>query len=134
MAKKSKRIKGVYLRGKTYWYAKQVDGTRRFISLHTRDEAEAISRAAQAKGESSFKSGESFDSDFLRYQTTKQSTDRHTVRTQEWMKTVMRQFSAHVSNKPASRVTEDDVAGFYREIRRRLSENGARSYMRAVIF
>jgi len=132
MPKKSKRIKGIYLRGNTFWYAKQVKGKRIFISLHTSDESEAISRAAQTKGEATFKAGESFDSDFLRYESAKQSIDSHTARTQEWMKTVMRQFSAYVSNKPAHLVTEADVAGFYREIRKRLTENGARSYMRAV--
>ena len=132
MARKSTRIKGIYLRGKTYWYAKQVGGKRRFISLQTSEEAEAISRAAQAKAESAFKSGDSFDTDFQRYLTAKQSTDRHTARTREWMKTVLKQFSAHVSNKPARRVTEEDVAAFYGNLRKRLTENGARSYMRAV--
>jgi hypothetical protein len=41
------RIKGLYLRGEIYWFAKQVNGRRRMVSLETRDYVEAVQRARE---------------------------------------------------------------------------------------
>jgi hypothetical protein len=41
------KVKGIYLRGDTYWFAKQVNGRRSFISLETGDYVAALQRARE---------------------------------------------------------------------------------------
>ena len=41
------KVKGIYLRGGVFWYARQVNGRRTWISLETNDYAEAVQRARE---------------------------------------------------------------------------------------
>ena len=41
------KVKGIYLRGGVFWYTRQVNGRRTWISLETNDYAEAVQRARE---------------------------------------------------------------------------------------
>ncbi len=47
MLKRTGKIRGIYLRGEVYWFAKQVNGCRSHITLETRDYAESVQRAQE---------------------------------------------------------------------------------------
>ena len=47
MLKRTGKIRGIYLRGEVYWFAKQVNGRRSRITLETRDYAESVQRAQE---------------------------------------------------------------------------------------
>jgi integrase len=127
-----KIAKGIYLRGATYWYARQVDRKRTFISLQTSDEQEAIKRVAEVKTSGVLVVQESFDEDIARFLAAKQSLEKHTERSAKWFEDTLKQFSKFVANKPANRVTEADVIAFYKNLRKRVAETTAKSYMGAI--
>jgi hypothetical protein len=139
-----KIARGIYLRGKTYWYRVQIDGQRRSVSLKTDDEAEAITRAALFKRDETFDAvqkakGTTFTAEVERYLASKKQTFQHYARTTEWSKGALKQFAAHIHEKNVKNVTPDDIRSFYAALRKRvkpngelLSENSARAYVRAV--
>ena len=141
----SKLHKGIYLRGKTYWFAVQEAGKRMFISLQTDDASVAITRANLAKVNAPIpqaKEGhkaDTFDETVTKYLASKEGTEKHVMRTAKWARLALKQFSAYIKNKQVKSVSTDDVEGFYAMLRKRIkadgkpmSENSARSYLRAV--
>jgi integrase len=123
---------GIYKRGKTFWFAKQVKGERFFVSLETKDEAEAVKRAATIKTSGALEVRETFDKEVVRFIATKKGMGKHTERSTKWFQDTLKQFSTHVQNRPCAKVTENDVESFYIDLRTRLAETTARSYMGAV--
>ncbi len=124
--------KGIIRRGKVFWYRTQTDGKRLQISLQTEDENIAIQRVSQIKTSGALTVAESFDDDIRQFIAAKQSVERHTERSTKWFEETLKQFSKYVKNKPAHRVTEKDVVGFYNDLRRRVAETTAKSYMGAI--
>jgi hypothetical protein len=61
------RVKGIYLRGITYWFAKQVNGRRSFVSLETEDYVEAVQRAREIKGSPELQPAQSFTAEVERF-------------------------------------------------------------------
>ena len=51
-------VKGIYLRGKTYWFAKMIASKRNFVSLETSDLSEAIRRAQDLRDNPVLESGD----------------------------------------------------------------------------
>jgi integrase len=140
-----KLAQGIYKRGNTFWYRIQENGKRRAISLATDDVSIAITRAALAKANAPVpvaKEGhqtETFTDTIGKYIASKESTEKHTRNTSKWARLALNQFAKFVKNKQAKSVTTEDVEGFYGMLRKRtlkngkpLSENSARSYIRAV--
>ena len=130
--KSSQRLKGLQKRGESWEYRRQLNGKREYYVLETTDEAEAIRRVAMLQTANSFQSRDDFQNDIERYLTFKKDTDKHTELTSEWSKGVLEQFGKFVGNKPARNVQDDDILAFYKMLRRRMTENGANSYIRAV--
>ena len=142
---KTKLAQGIYKRGNTFWYRIQENGKRRAISLGTDDVSTAITRASLAKAHAPIpapKEGhqtETFDDTVTKYLAGKEATEKHTRNTSKWARLALKQFSSFIKNKQAKSVTTEDVEGFYAMLRKRflkngkaLSENSARSYIRAV--
>lgn len=51
-------MKGIYLRGRVYWFAKMIAGKRNFVSLETEDLAEALRRAQDLRDNPVLESGD----------------------------------------------------------------------------
>jgi hypothetical protein len=51
------KVKGLYLRGSTYWYARQLNGKRDFVSLETSDPLEAVKAIAALNGAEALSDG-----------------------------------------------------------------------------
>ena len=78
------KVKGVYLRGNTYWFAKQVNGRRSFISLETDDYVAAVQRAREIVDAPELQPAQSFRAEVdrahpkiqIRYQSLQQNERR----------------------------------------------------------
>lgn len=70
-------LRGIYLRGNTYWLAQQVNKKRSYVSLETGDMAEAIKKAADIRGADVLDDGSALEHVVDRYIA-------HCVRTGEW--------------------------------------------------
>jgi queuine/archaeosine tRNA-ribosyltransferase len=123
---------GIIRRGKVFWYRSQKDGRRLQISLQTDDEKIAIQRVSQIKTSGALTITETFDDNIRQFITAKQSVERHTERSTKWFEETLKQFSKYIQNKPGHKVTEADVVGFYNDLRNRVAETTAKSYMGAV--
>lgn len=60
------RIKGLYLRGDIYWFAKQVNRRRSMVSLETRDYVEAVQRAREIMDAPELQPAQSFRAEVAR--------------------------------------------------------------------
>jgi site-specific recombinase XerD len=137
-----KIAQGIYLRGKTYWYTVQEKKKRRFISLKTSNEVEAIERAARAKRDETLAitvKKDTFSEEIARYLESKRQTAEHGARTTESSGGALRQFAVHVNEKSVKNITPDDVRGFLGAVRKRvkpngnpMSENSVHTYFRAL--
>lgn len=127
-----KIAKGIIRRGNVLWYRAQKDGKRIQISLQTIDEEEAIKRVAQIKTNGVLEAQESFDEDIAKFLASKVSLEKHTERSTDWFEDTLKQFSKYVGNKPANQIREQDVIGFYKDLRSRVAETTAKSYMGAI--
>jgi len=123
---------GIYKRGKVFWFAKQIKGERSFISLGTKDEAEAIKRVSSIKTSGVLEAQETFDKEVARFIVAKKAMGKHTERSTKWFEDTLKQFSKHVQNRPCAKVGEKDVESFYMDLRTRLAETTAKSYMGAI--
>jgi len=61
------RVKGIYLRGRTYWLAKQVNGRRSFVSLETEDYVSAVQRAREIMDSPELQPAQSFTAEVERF-------------------------------------------------------------------
>jgi hypothetical protein len=71
------RVKGVYLRGSTYWFAKQVNGRRSFVSLETGDYVAALQRAREISESPDLQPAQSFTAKVERF--LRQNTRRTAI-------------------------------------------------------
>ena len=70
-------VKGIYLRGNVYWFAKMIAGKRNFVSLETDDISVAIARARELKDNPVLESGDILIHVVDRYV-------KHSVKNGEW--------------------------------------------------
>jgi hypothetical protein len=71
------RVKGIYLRGRTYWLAKQVNGRRSFVSLETEDYVAAVQRAREIMDSPELRPAQSFTAEVERFLKHKFETNRY---------------------------------------------------------
>ena len=71
------RVKGIYLRGRTYWLAKQVNGRRSFVSLETEDYVAAVQRAREIMDSPELQPAQSFTAEVERFLKHKFETNRY---------------------------------------------------------
>ena len=125
--------KGIYRRGKVFWFAsKMTNGKRELISLETKDEGEAIERVAKIKLDGVLEIKENFSSEVERFLADKRAMGKHTERSTTWFKETLKPFAKFVNEKPSSKVTTEDIAEFYKGMRKDLAETTAKSRMGAL--
>jgi len=113
------RVKGIYLRGETYWFAKQVNGRRSFISLETNDYIAAIQRAREIM--------ESPEAErFLKH---KYETNRYSKMSAQSKRSCLSMFADSVKDTLPSNVTTSHCKAFYNAAKMRVAPSTAESYM-----
>ncbi|PYK64646.1 MAG: hypothetical protein DME50_12295, partial [Verrucomicrobia bacterium] len=87
------RVKGVYLRGNTYWFAKQVNGRRSFVSLETDDYVAAVQRAREIRDAPELQPAQSFRAEVERFLKHKYETNRYSKMSAESKRSCLNLFA-----------------------------------------
>jgi site-specific recombinase XerD len=123
------KIKGVYLRGNVYWFARQVNGRRSFISLETEDYVTALQRAREIKESPELQPAQSFTAELERFLKHKYETNRYSKTSAESKKSCLKMFADSVNNAPPAQVSVNHCEAFYTAAKRRVVPSTAESYM-----
>lgn len=128
-----KRIgKGIYLRGRIYWLFTGPKNDRKFISLQTSDEVEAIKRAIEIRNSSYVKSGEGLNKLISAFIIEKKGDHEFTKRSEAWYGTCLRLYSQHIGNADPDSISIKSAQDWYNGLRKEIKEITAVSYVRAV--
>lgn len=125
-------IKGLYLRGDVWWFRWSQNGTQRRTSLHTTNYVEAVALAARISASPHFQSGTRILDELEKFQTWKAGGGHHARHTKEWAASPIKQLATFLGNPNVDAVRREDLERFWNELRGRLAETSAASYMRAV--
>lgn len=123
------KVKGIYLRGDTYWFAKQVNGRRSFISLETGDYVAALQRAREIVESPEHQPAQSFTAEVDRSLKHKYDTNRYSKMSAESKRSCLTMFADSVKNVPPSNVTGYHCKAFYFALKKRIAPSTAESYM-----
>lgn len=123
------RLKGIYLRGTTYWFAKQVNGRRSFVSLETEDYVEAVQRAREIKDTPELQPAQSFTAEVERFLKHKYETNRYSKMSAESKRSCLNMFANSVRDVPPANVTGYHCKAFYGAAKARVVPSTAESYM-----
>jgi site-specific recombinase XerD len=123
------RVKGVYLRGGIYWYAKQVNGRRSFISLETGDYVAALQRAREISESPDLQPAQSFTAEIDRFLKHKYETNRYSKMSAESKRSCLKMFADAVNDTPPANVTGYHCEAFYNAAKKRVTPSTAESYM-----
>jgi integrase len=124
--------KGIYLRGRIYWLFTGPKNNRKFISLETSDEVEAVKRAVEIRKTAHVKSGEGLNKliyDFIDY---KKNHNEFTKGSEKWYGTCLNLFSDFMKNSEPDTLSIASAQEWYNGLRKSTKEITAVSYVRAV--
>jgi integrase len=128
-----KRIgNGIYQRGEIFWFAKQVNGKRTWLSLETKNATEAIARVAIIKTSGVLEARTDFDAEVATFLAEKRAMGKHTERSTAWFKETLTPFSKFIGNKPCAKVSQEDIERFYAHMRTHLADTTAKGRMGAI--
>jgi integrase len=136
----TEKIKGLYRRGTTWWYAWYQEGVQKFTSLHTKDYGEAVDLAIRLKVAPSLQDGSGLKSEFSRFVAFKRSGGYYERHTAEWVESAVNRLVDLIGDVPAVVVSKTHIDRFWRHLRtspspktkKPLSEASAASYMRGL--
>lgn len=123
------RIKGVYLRGDTYWLAKQVNGRRSFISLETTDYIAAVQRAREILDSPDLQPAQSLTAEIDRFLKHKYETNRYSKMSAESKRSCLAMFADTVKDAPPADISGQQCKAFYTAAKARVAASTAESYM-----
>ncbi len=123
------RIRGLYLRGEIYWFAKQANGRRSMVSLETRDYAEAVQRAREILDSPQLQPAQSLTAEVERFLKHKVGTNRYSPMSADSKRSCLTMFADSVKNIPPTNVTGSHCKAFYVASKQRIAPSTAESYM-----
>jgi site-specific recombinase XerD len=123
------RVKGVYLRGDTYWFAKQVKGRRSFVSLETNDYITALRRAREIMDSPELQPAQSLIAEIDRFLSHKYETNRYSKMSAQSKRSCLSMFADSVKNAPPASITAYHCKAFYQVAKARVAASTAESYM-----
>ena len=126
------KIKGLYQRGRTFWFAHQEEGRRIFVSLKTNDYVLAVKRAAQIIKRPNLNPTEGLAADidtFLAYQLAHHNFSAASADSKG---AILRKFARSIGWLDTASITTQEVQRFYDEQREEVSESSAQTYVMAL--
>ena len=123
------KAKGIYLRGKIYWFAKQVNGRRSFVSLETDDYVVALQRAREIRDSPELQPARSFTAELGRFLQYKYETNRYSKMSADSKRSILNMFADSVKNIPPAYVTGRHCKVFYNTAKARVTASTAEGYM-----
>lgn len=123
------RVKGIYLRGNTYWLAKQINGRRSFVSLDTRDYIAAVQRAREILDSPELQPAQSLTAEMDRFLRHKYETNRYSKMSADSKRCCLTMFADSVNDAPPANVSGYHCKAFYNAAKARVAATTAESYM-----
>ena len=99
------KVRGIYLRGQTYWFARQVNGRRSFVSLETDDYVTAVQRAQEIRDSPELQPAQSFTAEVERFLKHKFETNRYSKMSADSKRSCLTMFAESVKDIPPANVT-----------------------------
>jgi integrase len=127
-----KEAKGIYKRGRIFWYKWQENGERRYVSLETDDPIEALTRARQVKGSPIFQASQGLRRDMERYLSVKRDLNVHSRATERVTRAALMEFASRVGDVQTDRVLASAASVHYARLQSRVAETTAQIHMRAL--
>ena len=123
-------VRGLYLKRRSYWFARQTEGKRVWVNLQTADLAEAITRKTQIEHSPLLAPDCGITGDAERFVAFKLATNRYSEESAKTKIIALKQFAEFLPIGATIRnVTAAQVHGFYRSLQRRVTEGTAQGYM-----
>lgn len=129
MLKFNGKMRGIYQRGDTFWYARQVNGRRTWVSLETNDYAEAVQRAMEIREKPELQGTGPFEVEIERFLKYKLETNRFSRASADAKGYILKRFATFVRNILPNAVTTAHCNSFYKDARQRVAPSTAESYM-----
>jgi hypothetical protein len=98
MLKFNGKMRGIYQRGDTFWYARQVNGRRTWVSLETGDYAEAVQRAMEIREKPELQGIGPFETEIERFLKYKLDTNRFSRASVDAKGYILKRFAAFIRN------------------------------------
>jgi site-specific recombinase XerD len=123
------KVRGIYLRGATYWFARQVNGRRSFVSLETDDYVAAVQRAQEIRDSPELQPAQSVTSEVERFLQYKFETNRYSKMSADSKRSCLTMFAESVKDIPPASVTSSQCKAYYNAAKARVVPSTAESYM-----
>jgi len=107
------KVKGLYLRGSTYWYARQINGKRNFVSLETGDPFEAVQAISALTNAEALSDGEWLEFAVLDYIRFCESSAKWTAASLDAKGPVLKQWAKWTGRVEPSQVTTDRIRAYH---------------------
>ena len=115
------RVKDVYLRGHTYWLAKQVNGRRSFVSLETDDYIAALQRAREIMDSPELQPARSLTAEIDRFLKHKFETNRYSKMSADSKRLCLIMFAGMVKDIPPANLTSSHCKAYYNAAKARVT-------------
>lgn len=123
------KIRGIYLRGNTYWYGRMVGGKRVQVSLGTSDYGEAVVKALEVRADPFLMAADPLRSEIDAFLDHKLRQNEYSAASAEAKKYALQEFAAFVGKADPAQITTADVERFYTKLRGRVAESTAQGYI-----
>ena len=127
-----KEAKGIYRRGRIFWYKWQENGERRYVSLETDDPIQALQRAREVKGAPLFQTSHGLKRDMEGYLAGKRKLNVHSKATERVTRAALLEFASRVGEIETNQVAAGAAASHYARLQSRVAETTAQIHMRAL--
>ena len=127
-----KEAKGIYRRGRIYWYKWQDQGNRKYVSLETDDPVEALRRAREVRGAPILQSSQGLLRDINRYLESKQKLNVYSPATERVTRAVLAEFASRLGESETDSVSRASAVAHYARLQSRVAETTAQIHMRAL--
>lgn len=126
------RLRGLYKRGNTFWFAHQKDGRRFFVSLKTDDYVQAVQKASVLLRTPSLHPTEGLRPDIEAFLKHQREHHLFTAATADSKGAILRKFGDWVGWLDTASITTEDIQRFYDEQRQTIKEGSAQTYVMAL--
>ncbi|MCZ7636928.1 MAG: hypothetical protein M5U12_13295 [Verrucomicrobia bacterium] len=126
------KIRGLYQRGRIFWFAHQENGRRVYVSLKTPDYVLAVQRAAQIIKRPSLNPTEGLAADIDAFLTYQLAHHNFTAATADSKGAILRKFGDWIGWLDTASITAEDLQRFYDEQRQTIKEGSAQTYVMAL--
>jgi site-specific recombinase XerD len=123
------KIRGIYLRGNTFWFTRMENGRRTQVSLRTSDYGEAVVRAMRVIDNPFLNDAAPVEQEIEGFLAHKTRQNEYSPASVESKKYALREFANFAVKRQPAQITTVDVERFYRALQERVSESTAQGYI-----